>query len=96
MQVKGCVDYVTITPITGSPFSWDIPTSPASSNTQVFSGPSYFSTTDTSNCAMTLTLYIMPLSIYTGSGLSMTSAGTLSVDTNVVQSGTYKIRVRAG
>jgi len=84
MQVKSCLDYVTVISLSTTTYTYSVPTTPAGSTTTVFSGSSYFSTTDATNCAMTITLhYASNNAAYSGSFLSIDSSGTVKVDTNI-------------
>jgi hypothetical protein len=97
MQVKGCTDYVTVSSVATTTYTYSVPTSPAGSSTTIISGGSYFSTTDSSNCAMTISLHLASNdATYSGSFLSLASDGTLTVNTNVHDTQTVYIKIQAG
>jgi len=95
MQVKSCSSFVTISS-PGGPYSFNIPSTPAGSNTDVVSGSTYASTSDSSNCALTYALLLSSGTAYSGSFLTIDGTGKVQVDTNLLDSQTVKIRVTAG
>ena len=96
MQVKGCVNYVSVSsPL--STYQLDVPVSNAASTYTVFSGSSYFSTTDATNCAITLELRTAsPDAVYSGSWVTMDASGTVKVNLNTLDDQTFYIKATSG
>jgi len=99
MQVAGCYSKVTVNSPPG-PYDVSIPLTTAenSATHEVFDGSLYFSTIDNSNCAMTIELWVVsPDAQWSGSQYTITSDGTLQVDTTAAPATeTLYIKVVAG
>jgi hypothetical protein len=84
-----CMDYISTTAISGGPFIYDAPATPATSDTEIISsGSSYATSSLLSDCPLTFTLYkVNPdstLTAFTGTGITLDSTGKLTVDTNEI------------
>jgi hypothetical protein len=97
MQVKSCLDYVTVSSLATTTYTYSVPTTAGSAATTLFTGTSLFSTTDNTNCAMTITLNLASNNAaYSGSFLSINSAGTVTAAADVPDSQTVYVKVTAG
>lgn len=78
MEVKGCSSYVTVVSLATTSFSYPVPLTPVAAMFTLFTGSTYFSTTDGTNCAMTITMHLTSNNAaYSGSFLGVDSAGTV-------------------